>query len=174
MDDAALQQRLDDNCSLLERFARTWQAVAAERYPQIARFVSPPAATSRPLTSACCVPSASNQLNAREIRLRSRCRRNLARSTPRSDLRFARLIGDDVNGAGGIGFLMMDGGRNDSARDGQRRHGRLNRTRRAEAVTDHRLDRRDRHAAEAIPSTRWNPRDSAASFCGVAVPCALM
>ncbi len=49
MDDAALQQRLDDNYTLLERFARTWQAVAAERYPQIARFVSPVRGDEPPL-----------------------------------------------------------------------------------------------------------------------------
>jgi flavin-dependent dehydrogenase len=42
MEDAALQERLNDNYALLERFAWTWQAVAAERYPDIARFVSAP------------------------------------------------------------------------------------------------------------------------------------
>jgi len=49
MDDAHLQQRLNDNYALLERFARTWQAVAAERYPQIARFVSPARGDELPL-----------------------------------------------------------------------------------------------------------------------------
>ena len=49
MDDAALRQHLDDNYSLLERFGRTWQAVAAERYPQIARFVAPASGDESPL-----------------------------------------------------------------------------------------------------------------------------
>jgi flavin-dependent dehydrogenase len=43
MDDEALRRRLEDNYALLETFARTWQAMAAERYPGIARFVSPAA-----------------------------------------------------------------------------------------------------------------------------------
>ena len=56
MDDAALQQHLDDNYSLLERFARTWQAVAAERYPQIARFVSPARGDESPLDVRLLLP----------------------------------------------------------------------------------------------------------------------
>jgi flavin-dependent dehydrogenase len=41
MDDDALRQRLAENFALLEKFARTWQAIAAEQYPKLARFVSP-------------------------------------------------------------------------------------------------------------------------------------
>jgi flavin-dependent dehydrogenase len=41
MDDDALRQRLEENFALLEKFARTWQAIAAEQYPALARFVSP-------------------------------------------------------------------------------------------------------------------------------------
>jgi flavin-dependent dehydrogenase len=41
MDDEPLRRRLEANYSLLERLARTWQAIAAERHPGIARFVSP-------------------------------------------------------------------------------------------------------------------------------------
>jgi hypothetical protein len=40
MDDAALTETLQENYARLEAFARTWQAIAAERYPQLARFVS--------------------------------------------------------------------------------------------------------------------------------------
>jgi hypothetical protein len=39
--DDALRARLEDNYALLERFARSWQAIAAERHPAIARFVAP-------------------------------------------------------------------------------------------------------------------------------------
>jgi flavin-dependent dehydrogenase len=41
MDDGALRARLEANFALLERFARSWQAVAAESYPHLARFVAP-------------------------------------------------------------------------------------------------------------------------------------
>jgi flavin-dependent dehydrogenase len=41
LDDEALRQRLTANTALLEAFARGWQAVAAERYPWLARFVGP-------------------------------------------------------------------------------------------------------------------------------------
>ena len=40
MDDEALRERLDANYSLLEAFARTWQAIATERYPALERFVA--------------------------------------------------------------------------------------------------------------------------------------
>jgi hypothetical protein len=56
MDDAPLQQRLNDNYALLERFARTWQAVAAERYPAIARFVSPAGDGETPLNVSLLRP----------------------------------------------------------------------------------------------------------------------
>ena len=44
MDDDALRARLDANFAILEAFARTWQSVASEQYPELARFVpsSPP------------------------------------------------------------------------------------------------------------------------------------
>ncbi len=40
MNDEDLRARLDTNFALLEAFARTWQGVAAEQYPALARFVS--------------------------------------------------------------------------------------------------------------------------------------
>ena len=40
MNDDALRQRLDANYALLEAFARTWQAIAAERDPELAHFVA--------------------------------------------------------------------------------------------------------------------------------------
>jgi flavin-dependent dehydrogenase len=39
MDDDSLRARLEENHSLLEAFAQSWQAVAAEDYPQLGRFV---------------------------------------------------------------------------------------------------------------------------------------
>jgi hypothetical protein len=39
MDDDSLRARLDDNYALLEAFAQSWQAIAAEDYPDLARFV---------------------------------------------------------------------------------------------------------------------------------------
>jgi flavin-dependent dehydrogenase len=42
MDDEPLRARLDANLALLEAFARTWQRVAAEDHPSLARFVSDP------------------------------------------------------------------------------------------------------------------------------------
>jgi flavin-dependent dehydrogenase len=39
IDDAALRSRLQSNLALLEAFARTWQAIASEQYPGLARFV---------------------------------------------------------------------------------------------------------------------------------------
>ena len=39
MDDEALRERLDANFALLERFARTWQSVAAERNPALGASV---------------------------------------------------------------------------------------------------------------------------------------
>ena len=42
MDDAPLRARLDANLALLEAFARTWQRIAAEQYPLLARYVSDP------------------------------------------------------------------------------------------------------------------------------------
>jgi hypothetical protein len=40
MQDEPLRARLDANLALLEAFARTWQRVAAERHPSLARFVT--------------------------------------------------------------------------------------------------------------------------------------
>jgi len=40
MEDDDLRARLESNFALLEAFARTWQAIAAEHYPGLARFVS--------------------------------------------------------------------------------------------------------------------------------------
>ena len=40
MEDAALRTRLEENHARLEAFARTWQAIAAERYPSLGRFVA--------------------------------------------------------------------------------------------------------------------------------------
>jgi flavin-dependent dehydrogenase len=40
MEDAALRERLDANYALLEAFARTWQAIATERNPALARVVA--------------------------------------------------------------------------------------------------------------------------------------
>ena len=42
MDDAPLRARLDANLALLEAFARTWQRIAAEQHPSLARYVSDP------------------------------------------------------------------------------------------------------------------------------------
>jgi hypothetical protein len=39
MDDGCLRERLEENYALLEAFAQSWQAVAAEDYPELARFV---------------------------------------------------------------------------------------------------------------------------------------
>jgi hypothetical protein len=39
MDDDSLRARLEENYALLEAFAQSWQAVAAEEYPELARFV---------------------------------------------------------------------------------------------------------------------------------------
>jgi flavin-dependent dehydrogenase len=46
MDDETLRQKLEDNFTLLETFAATWQALASERNPSLQRFV---AAGDRPL-----------------------------------------------------------------------------------------------------------------------------
>jgi 2-polyprenyl-6-methoxyphenol hydroxylase-like FAD-dependent oxidoreductase len=46
MDDETLRQKLEDNFTLLESFASTWQALASERNPSLQRFV---AAGDRPL-----------------------------------------------------------------------------------------------------------------------------
>jgi hypothetical protein len=40
LDDTALRGRLEANFALLESFARTWQGIAAEQYPSLARFVT--------------------------------------------------------------------------------------------------------------------------------------
>jgi flavin-dependent dehydrogenase len=40
-DDDVLRMRLDANYAFLERLAASWQAIAADRYPGIARFVPP-------------------------------------------------------------------------------------------------------------------------------------
>ena len=40
MDDDALRDRLRSNFALLEKFARTWQSIASEQHPSLARFVS--------------------------------------------------------------------------------------------------------------------------------------
>jgi hypothetical protein len=41
VDDEALRHRLEDNYVRLEAFARTWQAIATERHPGLARVVAP-------------------------------------------------------------------------------------------------------------------------------------
>jgi hypothetical protein len=41
VDDEALRHRLVENYALLEAFARTWQAIATERHPGLARVVTP-------------------------------------------------------------------------------------------------------------------------------------
>ena len=51
MDDEALRQKLEDNFALLETFAATWQALAAECDPALARFV----ATERPASGSLAV-----------------------------------------------------------------------------------------------------------------------
>jgi len=40
VDDDVLRRRLAENYALLEAFARTWQAIAAERHPALPRFVA--------------------------------------------------------------------------------------------------------------------------------------
>ena len=45
MDDEALRRTLEENFTLLEAFAATWQALATERDSSLARFVS----SERPL-----------------------------------------------------------------------------------------------------------------------------
>jgi flavin-dependent dehydrogenase len=40
LEDEALRSRLQSNLALLESFARTWQAIASEQYPGVARFVA--------------------------------------------------------------------------------------------------------------------------------------
>lgn len=57
MDDESLRRRLEHNYALLERFARSWQGIAAERYPEIARFVSPGAADETPLDLSLLRPT---------------------------------------------------------------------------------------------------------------------
>ena len=47
MDDETLRRKLDENFSLLETFAATWQALASERTPSLRRFV--PASEGRAL-----------------------------------------------------------------------------------------------------------------------------
>jgi hypothetical protein len=42
MDDEPLRARLDANLALLEAFARTWQRIAAEHHPSLARYVADP------------------------------------------------------------------------------------------------------------------------------------
>jgi flavin-dependent dehydrogenase len=42
VDDDRLRTRLNENFAMLEAFARTWQAVAAERHSGLDRFVAPP------------------------------------------------------------------------------------------------------------------------------------
>jgi flavin-dependent dehydrogenase len=49
MEDDALRKRLESNFALLERLARTWQGIAAEQYPSLARFVAPGAPGEEPL-----------------------------------------------------------------------------------------------------------------------------
>jgi flavin-dependent dehydrogenase len=44
VDDRSLRRRLDANFTLLEAFARTWQAIAAEQIPALRRFVPTPPA----------------------------------------------------------------------------------------------------------------------------------
>jgi hypothetical protein len=39
MDDESLRVRLEENYALLEALAQSWQAVASEDYPELARFV---------------------------------------------------------------------------------------------------------------------------------------
>ena len=39
MDDEALRRKLEDNFTLLEAFAATWQGLASERNPSLRRFV---------------------------------------------------------------------------------------------------------------------------------------
>jgi flavin-dependent dehydrogenase len=48
MDDEALIARLRSNLVLLESFARTWQTVASEQYPALARFVPASGAEGEP------------------------------------------------------------------------------------------------------------------------------
>jgi hypothetical protein len=45
IDDDRLRSRLEENYATLEAFARTWQALAAERHGGLDRFVTPGAAT---------------------------------------------------------------------------------------------------------------------------------
>jgi flavin-dependent dehydrogenase len=60
IDDAALKGRLQDNYALLERFAQTWQAIAAEQHPGLARFVSPPDGDELPLDVSLLRPTRSD------------------------------------------------------------------------------------------------------------------
>jgi hypothetical protein len=49
MDDEALRSQLRSNLALLEKFARTWQSIASEQYPSLARFVSAPESSEHQL-----------------------------------------------------------------------------------------------------------------------------
>ncbi len=52
-DDDALRLRLERNLAQLEQLARSWQAVAAERHPSLARFVTPESSNLIDLSPLC-------------------------------------------------------------------------------------------------------------------------
>jgi flavin-dependent dehydrogenase len=61
MADGDLRERLDTNYRLLEAFARTWQAIAARRHPELARFVAQSteddSAVTLEMASLCLAPA---------------------------------------------------------------------------------------------------------------------
>ena len=95
IDDDCLRKRLEDNFAVLEVFARTWHVRAAERHGGLPWFVARPAAGEPLLDIAPLRLTPILELVAqafrppgtptpRASRSPSRCRRNRARSRPRS------------------------------------------------------------------------------------------
>src|SRR3954454_19161787 len=62
--------------------------------------------------------------------------------------RLPRFVGNDVQRTCLVGLVMMNRRRNSAAGDAQRQRRGLYRSRRAEAMTDHRLQRGNRDAAQ--------------------------
>ena len=83
----------------------------------------------------------------------------------------ARGAGDVVEAERRVGRAQVDRRREEAAREREHRRGGFDGAGGAERVADHRLDARHRHAR--APRMRLTASVSAASLCGVPVPCAL-
>ncbi len=159
MDDDSLRQRLAHNFSMLEGFASAWETIALERYPTLERVFSDGARPApADIADLLLVPTLVVDVGVRRastVESTEHHRGIVAAEAERGGDRdaqslLARFVRHDIDRAGLVGLGVMNRRRDGASRHTQCERRGLDRTGRAEAVPDHRLERRHGNAAEVV------------------------